>query len=251
MSTSFIKCSAIFFLCACIAFGAKKRHKEYDCNKQVDKAIQKYEKKRYDDVKTILDEVRMQCGGSSIIDTVRYYLGMGNLRSKNYLDAQIEFEQVTQNFPNSNYAEESQFRIGQCSFLDSPDFDRDQAKTNDAIRQLGEFIETHAASPFADSAKTYLNRAYDKLAHKDFASAKFYEKVREYDAAVVYFQIVLADHATSAYVPEAKLGLAHSLAKVNRMSECIALLDEIDKSSYAPEIKNKAQLLRSRLSGKQ
>jgi outer membrane protein assembly factor BamD len=251
MTTSFIRISTVLFLCACVAFGAKKRHKEYDCGKQVQKAVQKYEKKRYEDVKTILDEVRMQCGGSSIIDTVRYYLGMANLRAKSYSDAQIEFEQVTQNFPNSAYAEESEFRIGQCSFMDSPEYDRDQAKTNDAIRQLSEFIDAHPQSAFTDSAKTFLNKAFDKLAHKDFSGARFYEKIREYEAAIVYYQIVINDHPASAYVPEAKLGLANALAKVNRVSECVTLLDEIDKSNYGADITRKAQLLRSRLSGKQ
>jgi outer membrane assembly lipoprotein YfiO len=229
----------------------RKHRKNFDCHVQVGKAIAKYNKHAYEDVKTILDDVRMECGGSSIIDTVRYYLGMTYLKTKGYIDAQTEFEQVTQNYPNSAYAEECHFRTGECSFLDSHPYNRDQTKTIDAIRQLNEFIDLYPSSAWVDSARSCIVKCHDKLAHKEFDSARFYTRIREYEAAAIYYKIVLSDFPASAYVPESKYYLAESLAKVHRISESLALLDDIAKSGYADDINRKASLLRSKIQTQQ
>ena len=62
---------------------------------------------------------------------------------------------------------------------------------------------------------------------------------------------MLSDFPASAYVPESKFYLAESLAKVHRISESLALLDDIAKSGYADEINRKAALLRSKIQTQQ
>jgi outer membrane protein assembly factor BamD len=145
------------------------------------------------------------------------------------------------------YAEECHYRIGQCSFLDSHPYDRDQTKTTDAIRQLTEFMDLYPQSKWADSSRACIDQCRDKLAHKEFAAAQFYSRIHEYEAAAVYYKIVLSDFPASAYVAESKLNLAESYAKVNRLSESISLLDDIAKSGYSAEINRKAELLRSQI----
>jgi outer membrane protein assembly factor BamD len=225
----------------------RKRGPRYDCSVRVNKAIKAFERKRYNEVRTILEDVHYQCAGHSVIDTAFYYLGMALLRNKSPIESKTQFERLIQNFPNSGYNEEAHFRLGHCSFLESNPYDRDQTKTHEAVRELTDFVDMFPGSPFADSAKTYLDRCRDKLARKEYESARFYERIGEYEAAIIYFKAVIDEFPRSAYVPESKLLMARALLKVNRTIEAREVIDDILGGSYSDEIVHKAKALRDNL----
>jgi len=225
----------------------RRRFGRFDCEKQVERAGEKFEKGRYADAALIYDEIRYQCSGNSMIDTVLYYLGMSYLRSRRPIDAQTEFERLMQNFPNSEFAQESQFRLGQSMYLQSNSFDRDQTETLDARRILSEFVETYPASFFRDSAEAYIAKCQDKLAHKEFSHGRFYQKKREYEAAIIYYNSLMAEYPESEYVPQAKLNLAQALMTLNRETEALAIITDILEQNYSSDVTRKAQLMRSRI----
>jgi len=225
----------------------KKPRKLYNCTAQLQKAVQRYDKGRYADVKTILEEVRYQCSGNSMIDTVLYYLGMSSLEMKQPVEAVTEFKRLSQNYPNSVFHEETEFRIGQCSFIQSNSYERDQTETRDAIRELTDFIDTYPASVFADSAKLYLDKCIDKLAHKEYSVARFYHKSGQYSAAIVYYQSVLDGYPQSDYVPDSRLYMAVALGKISRPAEARMILTELADGSAGEAIAKKAKKALQRL----
>lgn len=233
------------------AVGAPKKEKEkgrrFDCRERVEEAIARYEKGRYNDVKTKLDEVRYQCGGHSVIDTVLYYLGMAHLRSKQALEAKGHFERLVQHYPNSVFAQEALFRIGHASYQESNPYNRDQTETRQAIRELRVFLETYPEGSLADSARVYLDKCNDKLAHKQFSSARFYHRIDEYEAAVVYYRTLIEEFPHSAYVGQSKLYMAQALVKINRSGEALSVVEDLLEGDYKEEILKKARQLRSSL----
>ncbi|MBD3344539.1 MAG: outer membrane protein assembly factor BamD [Chitinivibrionales bacterium] len=226
---------------------AKKIKEAYNCSERFEKVKKKFEKGKYGDVKNICDDIRLNCHGHNVMDSVIYYLAKAQMLTKNPDEAKVEFQQIVRDYPNSPFAEEARFRIGQCSLLDSKSFERDQATTKEAIRELRRFVISYPQSPFADSAKVYYSQAIEKLAKKEFSNARFYEKIDEYEAAVVYYKVLINEFPESKYVPEAKLNMVEDLMKVNRETEAQAILEDLLNSEIGNEIRGKAEALKERL----
>lgn len=222
---------------------AKKRSKRFDCAGKIARAIKKYHKKRYNDVKTILDQVKMNCSGHPSMDTALYYLGKANIKTKQSIQASLEFEVLLQDFPNSPFREEVHFLLGLCSYKQSYSYERDQSKTKDAIREFEDFIELFPESSFADSARHYLKECKERLVEKETMNARFYEKIGKHEAAIVYYRIIIEEFPQSTYITESKLAIARNLIKISRPKEAVSVLDELLSSDVDSEIKKKARLL--------
>jgi len=243
----------VVLLCCALVIPAtarRNRDKKYDCSEKVNKAIERYEKGRYSEVKTILDEVHYNCTGHRVIDTALYYLGMSYLKAKQGIEAQNEFERLLQSFPNSPFADEVRFRIGQSIYLQSTPYNRDQSETRQAIRSFGDYLSLYPNSPFADSVSHYLEKCHDKLAHREFDIARFYHKIEEFDAAIIYYRSTIQEYPESRYIPEAKVFLAGALIATNRTSEAREVLDDLLSGGYTDEIARRSRLLETKLESK-
>jgi outer membrane assembly lipoprotein YfiO len=229
---------------------AAKQKKLYDCAGKIQKAIEKYNKKKYLDCQDILTEVLAQCPGYSAYDTAMYYQAKSMLMTKKYEEAKTAFDRLATTYPNSPFYEEVYYRIGQCMFLESSSPDLDQAVTRDAQGRLKDFCESFPKSSYGDSARALLGQSEDKLAEKEFMNARFYEKIEQYEAAVVYHRIVIQDFPKSKLVPQAMLAMAEDLVKANRLGEAAAVLDDLSGRSNDDAILKKVTALKSRISGK-
>ena len=226
---------------------AAKPKKLFDCTGKIQKAIEKYNKKRYLDCQDILTEVLTQCPGHSAYDTALYFQAKSMLATKKYDEAKTEFDRLASTYPNSPFYEEAFFRIGQCMFLESNAPDLDQATTKDAQGRLKDFCESFSKSLYADSARALIAQTEDKLAEKEFLAAQFYEKIDQFEAAVVYHKLMIQEFPQSKLVPEAMLAMAEDLIKSNRMGEAAAVLDDLSSRSNDDAVLKKARSLKSKL----
>lgn len=220
-----------------------------NCEARVKKALQRYENKRYSSVQLTLEEARTQCSGSPVMDTVLYYLGMANMHQKNYIEARTEFQRLVQDFPGSPFFDEAKFRIGYTVFKQSSSYDRDQKETNEALSLFDRFIEMYPNSAFTDSAVFYRKEAYEKLAFKEFKNARFYEKVNEYESAIVYYRSFLQEYADSKLLDQARYNMILLFRKLERMSEAKEMLDELNQKGKDKKLKKEANALFSKSAG--
>lgn len=216
-----------------------------DCTKRVTKALKLFEAKKYSSVLVRLEDARMQCNGSLIMDTVLFYLGMANLRTKKYVEARTEFQRLVQDFPGSPFFDEAKFRIGYAVYKQSSPYNRDQQETREAIRLFDDYLETYPNSSFADSVVFYRKEAYEKLAIKEFKNAQFYEKVNEPDAAVVYYRTFIGLFPDSKLVDQVRYNAIVLLVKLDRRAEARELLAELLAKGSSKTIKKQAKALLS------
>ncbi|HLV32027.1 MAG TPA: outer membrane protein assembly factor BamD [Chitinispirillaceae bacterium] len=235
-------CIAGFLLISCSASN-KVRLGKYSCTAELDKAVELYKNGKYSRAIPVLEEAKMQCGGSQIIDSVLYYLGMCNMGQKKYFEARSTFQDLARDFPNSPFSEEAQFRIGLSVFQESKPYDRDQEETKDAVRLLRDFLAYYPNSVMADSAAKYLNEAMDKLAKKEFDNAFFYEKNKEPEAAVVYYKTFIGEYPDSKYTDQAQLNLCELLVKLDRKNEAKEILNKLENSDNSNTVTKAKQLL--------
>jgi len=224
-----------------------KAKKLFDCTGKIQKAIEKYNKKKYLDCQDLLTEVLAQCPGHSAYDTALYYQGKSMVATKKYDEAKTEFDRLVSTFPTSAFYEEALFRIGQCMFLSSNGPDMDQALTKDAQSRLKDFMELYSKSVFSDSANAILVLAEEKLAEKELNNAKFYEKIDQWEAAIVYYRLLMQDFPQSKYMPEAMVNTAEDLIKANRNSEALAILNDFASRTNDDVLLKKANALKAKI----
>lgn len=222
---------------------SKRKGKLFDCSKAITEAVSFYNKGKYARAKTLLENAKIQCNGSPVMDSILYYLGMSDLMEKNYIEARTSFELLAQDYPSSSFHDESQFRIGYAVYLQSRPSNRDQAETNEAYSLFRDYLEVNPDGVIADSARKYLNLCVEKLAQKDFDAANFYVKINELESAVVSYNSFLQDHPDSKYVDQARYTTAEILIKLNRKSEAREALDALIQNSGDKAMIAKAQEL--------
>jgi outer membrane protein assembly factor BamD len=240
----------LLFAVAALAAGAAKPAKPkklYDCDGKFRKAVEKYSKKKYYDVNNILTDLLLQCPGHNAYDSMLYYQAKSLLALKKYEEAKTEFDRIIQTYPSSAFYEESYYLLGYSMFLSSSPIELDQAGTREAQSRLKDFIELFPKSMFADSARLYSAKADDKFAEKEYQNARFYEKIEQYEAAIVYYRVVVNEFPQSKLVPLALLGTAEDLVKTNRTGEAAAVIDDLLRQTTDEAIIKKAQGLKSKL----
>ena len=95
-------------------------------------------KNRNTQSKTLLEDVKIQCSGSPVIDSVLYYLGMSDMHMKAYVDTRSNLRSTCAGFPKFSFYEklssESPFSLSSVAHSS-----RDQTETKEAIRLLRDF----------------------------------------------------------------------------------------------------------------
>ncbi|MGA2508577.1 MAG: outer membrane protein assembly factor BamD [Chitinispirillaceae bacterium] len=228
------------------AHTGKVSQQRYECTDRLARAVKKFDAGKYGSAKTILDDVKQQCAGHRIMDSVEYYLAMSLVRMKMYDEAKLEFTRLTQDFPRSPFFYEAEFRIGYCVLKSSLPVERDQTETRDAQRLFTDFLQNYPASDFADSAQRYLKLCVNKLAEKEFASAKFYQRIGEKEAAIVYYKVFINDYPASQFTSQARLNMGQMLIELSRKAEAREVLDALVAEEKSGDIARKAQELLSR-----
>lgn len=214
---------------------SKKKTKLFDCPKAVSEAVSFYNAGKYTRVVTSLSNAKLQCGGSPIMDSILYYLGMAELMEKSYIEARSSFELLAQDFPESPFNQEARFRIGYAVYMQSHPSAKDQTETREAIGLFRDFLDAYPEGAASDSARKYLGLCMEKLAEKDFNAANFYVKIEEFESAVVSFKTFINDHPESKLVDEARIISAELLIKLDRKAESREILDAVIQNSNDKE----------------
>jgi len=236
---------AVFLLSVNVAAANSK--KIFDCSGKIQKAVDKFNKKQYGAVEDILTIVLAECPGFSAYDTALFYQAKSFLLTKKFEEAKGEFEKLVQSYSSSPFYEESNYRLAQCMYLSSNPVELDQASTKEAQVRLKDFSELYPSSMFADSAKALLAAADDKLAEKEFLAARFYEKVDQFEAAIVYFKLMAQEFPQSKFVAPALLSMSQDLIKTNRLGEAAVVLNDLLVETKDSEILKKASALKATL----
>ena len=247
MKQPFLCIICIAVLTGTFSVDAKKRHHNYDCNKKLTQAVEDYNLKKYSKVKTTLEDVKIQCNGSPIMDSVHYYLGISYLKMKMYVESRSELERVVSDFPDSPLFYEAKFRAAMTVYLQAQPANRDQKETGEAVQLFKDILESYPTCPVADSVSHYLNLAINKLAEKELNNARYYVKMSEYESAVVYYQLFITQYPDSKFVDEAKMATAEVLIKLERTSEAKDLLADLVGTGKNSDVVGKAKDLQKKI----
>lgn len=185
------------------------------------KSLEYYEGGEFVRSSTLLKELLNIYRGTSRADKVYYYYAKSQFGMKDYMMAGHYFKTLVKEFPRSEYAEESQFMVGYCFYLDSPSPRLDQQVTQNAIDAFQLFINLYPKSTRIDEANRLIIELRDKLVYKSYLSGKLYYDLKNYKAAVVALTSSLKDFPDTKYREELMYMLvkARYLLAVNSIEE--------------------------------
>jgi len=244
-----VAAAALFLAVSCSGTSSKSLIKKglYNCSERLQTAINRMERKNYTDAIRILDDVKFQCGGSPLMDSVYYNTAVSHFRLKQYDEARAEFEALYAEFPRSSFVEEAHFRIAHMRYMRSLPFFRDQSDTKEAMRLLNDYVDLYPRGVYVDSAKTLYTQSLDKLAEKEFNNALFYRRQREHNAALIYYRAVLSEYPDSKFAPESVVGMAEMLVALQRTREAAEAVGELDASAFDEKLRARIEAVRQKI----
>lgn len=210
------------------------------------KAVEYYEDGEYVKAGTIFQDLVNIYRGTTRADKIYYYYAKSMIGQKDYLMAGHYFKSLLKEFPGSEYAEEAQFMVGYCAYLQSPKPRLDQSVTKEAIDALQLYINLYPYNEKVDEANRLIDELNEKLEYKSYLNAKLYYDFDNYKAAVVALGNSLNKYPDSKYREELMYMLLESkyLLAVNSvydkkeerlssaLDEYFAFVDEFPESKH-------------------
>lgn len=181
--------------------------KSTDSELKFNKAIEYFNKRKFIQSQTLLNDIKSYYKGTERSQEVLYYLAQSYYCQKDYLTASQYFETYMRTYPRGTYAAEAKFLIGKCYFLDSPDARLDQSTTNQGINAIQDYIDMFPEDEHVPEAVKMLDELNDKLAYKQLLNAKLYYNLgnylgNNYLSAIIEAQNTLKNFPSTKYREE-------------------------------------------------
>lgn len=204
---AFLSCLSMLILgfSSCGEYQAILKSKDTELKYQ--KALSYFNDKQYIKAQTLLDEVTSYYRGTDRSQDVLIYLSRCYMGQKDYSGAAEYYQAYIRNYPKGRYIIEARFQVGHCYYLNAPDARLDQTETKKAIEFFTQFVELYPDSPYAQQAYQEMNELYDKLAYKEYLSAKLYYNLgtylgNNYLSAEIVAKNAMKDYPTNKYQEE-------------------------------------------------
>jgi outer membrane protein assembly factor BamD len=220
---------------------------------QYEYAKKLYAEESYTSAAEAFQTVIFRFHGTSLADSVTYYIGMCYYNQKDYILAVSEYKRLRSNYPNSPLADDAHYMIAKSYFMDSPNnVGLEQDAIKDAIREVDNFFEDFPNSPFRQNARDLLDSCYSRIAHKDYENGEVYFKLSDYRAAKVYFEEVVTKHNKSKWVGKALFRLAEIDMKEKNYDDSKTkftnFLNAFPDHEWAEKAKNKLNKVQEKIS---
>lgn len=117
--------------------------------------------------------------------------------------AAYQFERFVSSFPESEKAEEAEFKGAVSSYTQSPAYSLDQTQTEKALDKLQQFIGQYPESQYSAEANELITELIVKMEKKAFEIAKQYNTIMKYPVALDALDDFISDFPGSVYREDA------------------------------------------------
>lgn len=226
-SACIIAAVTLFF----ISCAARQTPAAIEPEAEFERAQSYYENKKYSQAIEAFERILFYHPSSEYVDDAQYWLGRAYLEKREYDQAVVEFDYLIRNFPNSAQLEEAYFFRARAYLLGAPGHDRDLSDLERAIRLLDEFLTRFPNSEYTDDVRKEILSARNRLAKKELENGKLYEKLKEPDAALLYFKYIIHAYPETESASEAKFRSARIYEKQGPLEQAIDLYEELLEDS--------------------
>ena len=144
----------------------------------------------------------------------QFYIGRATEKQGNAPSAVAAYQAVIEKYPNDPVAADAQYQIGYIWFASARSGIRDAKATSNARIGFQDFLFKYPKSEKAAQARENLRILDQRQTTNSFQVAKFYDKQKNYRAAVIYYNDVIRQQPGSIEGDQAKKRIAELRAKV-------------------------------------
>lgn len=127
-----------------------------------------------------------------------------------YLLAASEYGRFAQLYRSDERAARAEFERAMAYYQLSPDFELAQDNTRKALSFFQLFIDRYPGSDLTVEAGKKIEELREKLAHKQYESAKLYERRELWEAAALSYETVFDQYPETSWVDNALVGAMRS-----------------------------------------
>ncbi len=184
-------------------------------------SIQLYNQEDYEEAVKEFEAIILQYPGSSIVDDAQYYLAMTRFQRGEYILAAYQFSKLIKGMPSSEFVAISQYMLANSYYKLSPNYTLDQQYTKKAIEEFQVFIDFFPLNEKVADAEAKIKELNDKMAKKEYESARIYDKMEYSLAALKYYDSVTEIYHDTQYAPLALYNKINLLLEKKRDAEAL------------------------------
>jgi outer membrane protein assembly factor BamD len=147
-------------------------------------------------------------------------------QANKYDDAILALDRFIQLHPGHRDIAYAYYLKALCYYEQIADVGRDQRVTEQALNSLADVVKRFPETPYARDARLKVDLAIDHLGGKEMDVGRFYQKQRQYVAAVNRYRQVLEKYQTTTHTPEA----------LHRLVECYLALGVAQEAQMAAAV---------------
>ncbi len=189
----------VLIIVTLMACGRHKVKPNLTAEKRMNRAMKMFKDGDYLDAKTEFHIIILNFPGGSLSDKAQFYYAECHFNLKEYILAIAEYEKLIRIYPNREYVDDAQYKIGLSNFKLSPKYSLDQTYTEKAVEEFQKFLEDYPESPLIPKANEVMRKCREKLAKKDFKNGESYRKRALYRSALVYYDHALENYYDTQY----------------------------------------------------
>lgn len=121
-------------------------------------------------------------------DKAQYLIGVANYRAGHYDDAITAFQELIDQYPQSEFAKDARLQMAEASYARSKIETRDQGALDAAAQQADRYLKRYPGSEDAEKAAKIRQEVDEKNSEKNFRIGLYYEKENYLESALIYYR---------------------------------------------------------------
>jgi len=188
----------ILLLTLLIVAGCSSNKSKPSANANLVQADNLYARGKYARAALIYDTISFE-RRSAATAYATFRLGECYYHLNKFSDARAKYEQFIDSFPDHEDVATARYRIGECYYEEALPAQYDQDETIACIETFQNFIQHYPDDQRYNDALEYVRKCQYKLLEKKYLNGYIYYKMKDYSAALMYFDEIIALGNTDEY----------------------------------------------------
>lgn len=242
-----IRTTGVVLLMQVLACGTTEEVTVLTAEDRFQKAMELFKDEDYIEAIDQFSAITLQFQGSIVADDAQFYLGEARYARYEFLLAAFEYQQLRRNMPASPFVPEAQYKLAMCYYELAPKSSLDQQYTVKAMDEFQRLAEYYPESEHAPIAEERIRELTDRLARKEYDTARLYATMEYYRAATLYYDSVIEKYHDTEYGRLSYLGKAEVLLERNMLLEARRTILKFLESEQDEDLRWRAENLLERI----
>ena len=166
------------------------------------KALEYYQKEKWQRASTLFEGVQHYYTGSSREDSISFFNARCKYKNRDFDTASTLLDDFRRKFGRSAFIEDAEGMYALCFYYLSPGPSRDQTMTGQALIAINEFMSRYTHSALVKDFKQINGELTQRLHDKSYLTAYTYYKIGRYKSAIVSLKNALKQFPDSNHREE-------------------------------------------------